>query len=34
MTDVLYVTHLNKCMIISHGEECKVVGKARQIIVD
>jgi len=32
MTDTLDVTHLKKCMIISHHTKCKVVGKVKQII--
>jgi predicted metal-dependent peptidase len=33
MTDELDVTHLNRCMIISHGHACKVIGNARQIVI-
>jgi predicted metal-dependent peptidase len=34
MTDELDVTRLKKCMIISHNKKCKVIGDARQIIIN
>jgi predicted metal-dependent peptidase len=32
--DILNITKLKKCMVISHGKKCDITGNAKQIIIE